>query len=46
MSLEKVSLIELANLCHNGNVEALEEWKRRWLADFPNMGRVEDVERD
>lgn len=41
MNLEKIPLIQLVKLCREENVEALNEWKRRWENDFPSTGRKE-----
>ena len=38
---ERLSLGELASLCIDKDVVALQEWKKRWLADFPDIGTLE-----
>lgn len=35
---EKISLFHLSRLCEGEDDEALKEWRRRWAADWPEMG--------
>lgn len=36
----KTPLIELHKLCDKGDQEALKEWQRRWITEYPSMGIV------
>jgi hypothetical protein len=42
--MEILPLYELIQLCRQDNVEAKQEWKRRWEADFPHMAPTQKVD--
>jgi hypothetical protein len=41
----KINLFDLNDLCHNGDPEALKEWKRRWIADWPAMNGIVKIKK-
>lgn len=42
MDYKRLCLRKLVDKCRAGDKKALAEWKRRWVADFPNMGVNDD----
>jgi hypothetical protein len=42
----KIRLYDLNKLCHKRDPEALKEWKRRWIAEWPSMDGQIKVKKD